>query len=80
VTETQPSVFEMRAVVPAPADQSWFWTERCQQMWREADQDVAGTRLRGFELARPLLADLDMCGSSAPIPLLLTSQHEARVT
>lgn len=35
-------------------------TERWQQMWREADQDVAGARLRGFELARPLLADLDM--------------------
>jgi antitoxin MazE len=59
VTETQPGVFEMRAVVPVPADQSWFWTERWQAMEREADDDVAAGRIRRFESGDAFLADLE---------------------
>jgi bifunctional DNA-binding transcriptional regulator/antitoxin component of YhaV-PrlF toxin-antitoxin module len=32
---------ELVPVVAVPADQAWFWTERWQQMEREADADIA---------------------------------------
>src|SRR5262245_51007061 len=35
---------ELRPVVAIPADQAWFWTNRWQEMEREADADVAGGR------------------------------------
>jgi bifunctional DNA-binding transcriptional regulator/antitoxin component of YhaV-PrlF toxin-antitoxin module len=59
VTETEPGVFEMRAVVPVPADQRWFWTERWQRMEREADDDVAAGRVRRYDSAKEFLADLE---------------------
>jgi antitoxin MazE len=58
VTEIRPGVFEMRAVVPVPADQTWFWTERWQAMEREADDDVAAGRVHHFESADAFLTDL----------------------
>jgi antitoxin MazE len=58
VTEIRPGVFEIRAVVPVPADQTWFWTERWQAMEREADDDVAAGRVRHFESADAFLTDL----------------------
>ena len=36
---------ELIPVVAVPADQAWFWTERWQQMEREADADVAAGRV-----------------------------------
>jgi len=35
---------ELVPVVAVPADQAWFWTDRWQQMEREADADVAAGR------------------------------------
>lgn len=32
-------------LVPIPADQRWFWTERWQAMEREADEDIAAGRV-----------------------------------
>jgi AbrB family looped-hinge helix DNA binding protein len=36
---------ELRPVLPVPADQRWFWTERWQAMEREADDDIAAARV-----------------------------------
>ena len=35
---------ELVPVVAVPADQAWFWSERWQQMEREADADIAAGR------------------------------------
>lgn len=32
-----------------PADQAWFWTERWQQMEREAQADIEAGRVHDFE-------------------------------
>ena len=35
---------ELVPVVSVPADQAWFWSERWQQLEREADADIAAGR------------------------------------
>jgi AbrB family looped-hinge helix DNA binding protein len=45
ITEMDDGRIELRPVLPVPADQSWFWTERWQAMEREADEDIAAGRL-----------------------------------
>ena len=37
ITERADGVLELRPVLPVPADQRWFWTERWQQREREVD-------------------------------------------
>jgi len=37
--------------VPVPAEQQWFWSDRWQEMEREADADIAAGRVRGAESA-----------------------------
>jgi hypothetical protein len=59
VTEREDGVFEFRPVLPVPADQRWFWTERWQAMEREADADIAAGRVAGFNDVDEFLADLD---------------------
>jgi hypothetical protein len=49
VTERPDGVFELRATLPIPAEERWFWTERWQAMEREADADIAGGRVAQFE-------------------------------
>ncbi len=41
------------------ASQAWFWTERWQQMEREADESFAAGRHKTFDDAESFLADLD---------------------
>jgi len=48
-------------VVPAsliPRDQRWFWTREWQQMEREADEDIARGRVKGFDSAENLIKEL----------------------
>jgi len=59
VAEREDGVIELRAHVPVPADQRWFWTERWQRMEREADADVAAGRVERFDSVDEFLADLD---------------------
>jgi hypothetical protein len=59
VTELEDGTFVFRPVVPVPADQQWFWTERWQAMEREADADITEGRVARFETADDFLADLD---------------------
>ncbi|MGH9102219.1 MAG: AbrB/MazE/SpoVT family DNA-binding domain-containing protein [Acidimicrobiales bacterium] len=49
----------LRPHVAVPADQAWFWTERWQQMEREADGAIASGRVTVVESVDELLADLD---------------------
>jgi antitoxin MazE len=41
------------------AAQAWFWSERWQSMEREADADIAEGRVKQFDSADDLLAELD---------------------
>ena len=41
------------------AGQEWFWSERWQQMEREADEDYAAGRYKTFDDVESFLADLD---------------------
>ncbi|MGA8014567.1 MAG: AbrB/MazE/SpoVT family DNA-binding domain-containing protein [Candidatus Dormiibacterota bacterium] len=49
----------LRPHVAVPAEQAWFWTDRWQQMEREADEAVAAGRVVVFDGVDALLADLD---------------------
>lgn len=46
---------EVRGVVPVPADQAWFWTNRWQEMEREVDQHLAAGRVSHHESVDDLL-------------------------
>jgi len=45
IIEHQDGHIELQPVLPIPADQAWFWTERWQAMEREADEDIAAGRV-----------------------------------
>lgn len=49
----------LRPHVAVPADQAWFWTERWQQMEREANHAIADGRVTAVDGVDELLADLD---------------------
>ena len=52
-------MFELRGVLPIAVEQAWFWSDRWQQMEREAEADVAGGHVARFEDVDSFLADLD---------------------
>jgi bifunctional DNA-binding transcriptional regulator/antitoxin component of YhaV-PrlF toxin-antitoxin module len=52
-------VIELRPQVAEDASQRWYWTDRWQQMEREADASIAAGRVTHFEDADAFLADLD---------------------
>jgi AbrB family looped-hinge helix DNA binding protein len=58
VVRREDGVIELRPKDIDP-DQAWFWTERWQQMEREADEDYAAGRYKTFDSADEFLADLD---------------------
>ncbi len=45
IIEHQDGHIELQPVLPIPADQAWFWTERWQAGEREADEDIAAGRV-----------------------------------
>ena len=59
VAERDDGVIELRPTVAVPADQRWFWTERWQEMERQADADIAAGRIAQFDTVDDFLADLD---------------------
>lgn len=59
VTQRPDSVVELRSLEPRDPSQWWYWTERWQQMEREADEDIAAGRVRTYDDAESFLADLD---------------------
>jgi AbrB family looped-hinge helix DNA binding protein len=42
-----------------PPDQAWFWTERWQQLEREAQADIVAGRVQQFEDPDEMIAWLD---------------------
>ena len=49
----------MTSQIQMAADQHWFWSERWQEMEREADEDIETGRTAAFASVDDLLADLD---------------------
>jgi hypothetical protein len=41
ILERDDGVLELRAALPVPANQAWFWTEQWQRREREVDEHVA---------------------------------------
>lgn len=62
VTERPDGVIELRPHVSVPADQAWFWSERWQQMEREADADIAAGRVVATDSVGDFLDELDSDG------------------
>ncbi|MEK6719086.1 MAG: AbrB/MazE/SpoVT family DNA-binding domain-containing protein [Chloroflexota bacterium] len=50
---------ELRPVLPVPADQRWFWTERWQAMEHEVDDHVAAGRVTVVDGPDALFDHLD---------------------
>ena len=50
---------ELRPRAMVAASQKWFWTERWQQMEREADEDIRNERLHRFDSGEQFLAHLE---------------------
>ena len=49
IIEHEDGTVELQPMLPIPADQRWFWTERWQAMEREADEDIAAGRILEFD-------------------------------
>jgi AbrB family looped-hinge helix DNA binding protein len=45
IIEREDGLVELRPLLPVPADQRWFWSERWQAMEREAAADIAAGRV-----------------------------------
>jgi bifunctional DNA-binding transcriptional regulator/antitoxin component of YhaV-PrlF toxin-antitoxin module len=45
IVENEDGSIQLEPMLPVPADQRWFWTERWQAMEREADEDIAAGRV-----------------------------------
>jgi antitoxin MazE len=52
-------VIEMRPHIAIPADQAWFWTDRWQQLEREANADIAAGRVVRSDSVDDFLTELD---------------------
>jgi hypothetical protein len=59
VTERADGVLELRAALPVPADQAWFWTEWWQQREHEVDAHVAADETTVHESTEAFLEHLD---------------------
>ena len=59
IVENEDGSIQLEPMLPVPADQRWFWTERWQAMEREADEDIAAGRVLEFEDAAAFLAHLE---------------------
>lgn len=62
MTERADGVVELRAALPIPADQKWFWTERWQEREREVDEHLAAGRVTIHESTDAFLSHLDDLG------------------
>jgi bifunctional DNA-binding transcriptional regulator/antitoxin component of YhaV-PrlF toxin-antitoxin module len=62
VVERADGIVELRPVVTVPAEQAWFWTDRWQQMEREADREIAAGAVHHAEGLDDLIDILDTSG------------------
>jgi AbrB family looped-hinge helix DNA binding protein len=59
IIELEDGRVELRPVLPVPADQRWFWTDRWQAMEREVDDHVAAGRVAVVDGPDALFEHLD---------------------
>ena len=59
IIEQEDGRIELRAVLPVPADQAWFWTDRWQAMEREVDEHIAAGRVMTHDGPEAMFAYLD---------------------
>ena len=59
IVEREDGVVELQPVLPVPADQRWFWTDRWQSMEREVDEDIAAGRVTVVDGVDALFQHLD---------------------
>lgn len=59
MVERADGVIELRAALPVPADQRWFWTELRQERELEVDEHVAAGRVTVHESTEDFLDHLD---------------------
>jgi bifunctional DNA-binding transcriptional regulator/antitoxin component of YhaV-PrlF toxin-antitoxin module len=64
IIEQEDGTIELRPVLPVPADQRWFWSDRWQAMEREVDAHVAAGRVTVLDGPDELFEHLD--GSLIP--------------
>jgi bifunctional DNA-binding transcriptional regulator/antitoxin component of YhaV-PrlF toxin-antitoxin module len=65
ILERADGVIELRAALPVPADQAWFWTEQWQRREREVDEHVARGEVAVHESTDDFLTHLDELDSPA---------------
>jgi bifunctional DNA-binding transcriptional regulator/antitoxin component of YhaV-PrlF toxin-antitoxin module len=59
IVERDDGLVELRPVLPIPADQRWFWTDRWQSMEREVEEHVAARRVTVVDGPDALFEHLD---------------------
>lgn len=59
IIEREDGSVELQPMLPIPADQRWFWTERWQAMEREADEDIAAGRVLTFDSVDDFIEHLE---------------------
>ncbi|MGN7157756.1 AbrB/MazE/SpoVT family DNA-binding domain-containing protein [Dietzia cercidiphylli] len=59
MTARSDGVIELRAALPVPAEQRWFWTEQWQEREREVDDHVTAGRVTVHESTEDFLGHLD---------------------
>lgn len=59
LTEREDGVLELRAALPVPVSERWFWEERWQAGEREVDEHVAAGEVTRFDGPEEFLAALD---------------------
>lgn len=42
-----------------PKGQAWYWTKQWQRWEREADDEIAAGKMKGFDTVEKLIADLN---------------------
>ena len=65
ILERDDGVLELRAALPVPANQAWFWTEQWQRREREVDEHVARSEVTVHESTDDFLSHLDKLDSTA---------------
>lgn len=65
ILERDDGVLELRAALPVPADQAWFWTERWQRREQEVDGHVAHGDVDTYDSTDEFLTHLDELDSTA---------------
>lgn len=63
MTERSDGVIELRAALPVPAEQRWFWTERWQEREREVDAFIDKGDVAVHESTEDFLDHLDALDS-----------------